>query len=82
MHSPTMKDLGIEQLTAEQRIDLALEIWESLGEDHPPSRLTPDQRRELLRRDAELDANPSAAISWERIRKSVEGRRSVTADLN
>ena len=75
MSGPTMKDLGIEQLTAEQRIDLALEIWESLGDDRPPSRLTPDQRRELLRRDAELDANPSAALTWEQIRKSVEGNR-------
>lgn len=74
MTGPTMKDLGIEQLTPEQRIDLALEIWDSLGDERPLGRLTPDGRRELLRRDAELDAHPEKALTWEQIRKSVEGK--------
>ena len=32
----TMKELGIDQLSPEQRIALALEIWESLGEARRP----------------------------------------------
>lgn len=31
--TPTMKDLGIDRLSPEQRISLGLEIWESLGMD-------------------------------------------------
>jgi putative addiction module component (TIGR02574 family) len=68
----TMKDLGIDRLSPEERVALALEIWESLGEDRPRSRLTAEQRAELARRDAELDANPGTALSWEQIRASVE----------
>jgi putative addiction module component (TIGR02574 family) len=70
--TPTMKDLGIDRLSPEQRIALALEIWESLGDARPPARLTAEQRAELSRRDAELDANPGIALTWEQIRASVE----------
>lgn len=67
---PTMKDLGIDRLSHEQRIALALEIWESLGDNRPPARLTTEQRAELVRRDAELDTNPGGALTWEQIRTS------------
>jgi putative addiction module component (TIGR02574 family) len=72
---PTMKDLGIDQLSPEQQIALALEIWESLGNRRPSAELTAEQRAELARRDAELDANPSLALTWEQIRTSVETSR-------
>ncbi len=68
----TMKDLGIDRLSPEQRVALALEIWESLGDARPLGRLTPEQQAELARRDAELDANPGIALTWEQIRASVE----------
>lgn len=71
---PTMKDLGIDRLTPEQRIALALEIWESLGGDRPQDRLTTEQRAGLARRDAELDANPGIALTWEQIRSSIESK--------
>jgi len=70
--SPTMKDLGIDQMSPEQRIALALEIWESLGDARPPARLTAEQRGELARRDADLDANPGLALTWDEVRSSVE----------
>jgi putative addiction module component (TIGR02574 family) len=66
-----MKDFGIDGLSPEERIVLALEIWESLGEARPRARLTDGQRAELARRDAELDANPGIALTWEQIRASV-----------
>jgi putative addiction module component (TIGR02574 family) len=69
-----MKDLGIDRMSVEQRIALALEIWESLGDDRPGGRLSGDQRAELARRDAELESTPEIALSWEQIRASVEGR--------
>lgn len=71
---PTMKDLGIDQLSPEQRIALALEIWESLGDARPRGRLTAEQRAELARRDAELGANPGMALTWEQIRASIEAK--------
>jgi putative addiction module component (TIGR02574 family) len=68
---PTMKALGVDRLNPEQRIALALEIW---GNDRPHGRLTADQRAELARRDAELDANPGIALTWEQIRASIEAK--------
>jgi putative addiction module component (TIGR02574 family) len=73
--SPTMKDLGIDRLSPEQRVALALEIWESLEDARPRARLTAEQRAELALRDAELDANPGIAMTWEQIRASVEIKR-------
>ncbi|MGL4464019.1 MAG: addiction module protein [Planctomycetia bacterium] len=70
----SMRELGIDRLTREQRIALALEIWESLGDDRPTG-LRADQRAELARRDAELDAEPGKALTWDQIRASVESRR-------
>jgi putative addiction module component (TIGR02574 family) len=72
MMGPTINDLGIDRLSPEQRIALALEIWESLGADRPLGRLTAEQRAELVRRDAELDADPRIARTWEQIRASIE----------
>ena len=72
--SPTMKELGIDRMSPEQKVALALEIWESLGDDRPAGRLSAEQCAELARRDAELEANPGIALSWEQIRAGVEGR--------
>jgi len=72
---PTMKDLGIHRMSPEQRIALALEIWESLGDDRPHGNLSRQQRADLARRDAELVRDPGIALSWEQIRASVEGNR-------
>ena len=72
---PTMKDLGIDRMSPEQRVSLALEIWESLGDDRPAGRLSADQRAELNRRDAELEASPEMALTWEQIRANVEGQK-------
>jgi putative addiction module component (TIGR02574 family) len=70
--SPTMKDLGIDRLSPEQLLALALEILESLGDDRPHASLTDEQRGELARRNAEMDSNPEIALTWEQIRASVE----------
>ncbi len=70
----TMKELGLDRLSSEERIALALEIWDSLGEALPTARLTDPQRAELARRNAELDANPKIALTWGQIRTSVESK--------
>lgn len=74
MIGPTMKVLGIDRLSPEQQIALALEIWESLRDERPHGQLTAEQCAELVRRDAELDANPGIALTWEQIRASIEAK--------
>jgi putative addiction module component (TIGR02574 family) len=65
--NPTLKDLGIDRLSPEQQIALALEIWENLGDAVPHGQLTTEQCAEIARRDAELDAIPEIALTWEQI---------------
>ncbi|MFO0843936.1 MAG: addiction module protein [Gemmataceae bacterium] len=70
----SMKDFGIDRLSPEERVALALEIWESLGDARPHPRLTDGQKAELARRDRELDADPGIALTWQQIRASVEAK--------
>jgi putative addiction module component (TIGR02574 family) len=70
--SVSMKALGIDRLSDDEKIALALEIWESLDEARPARPLSPAESAELDRREAELDADPSKALTWEQIRSSVE----------
>ena len=76
--STTMIELGIDRLDAKTRAALALEIWESLGEERPRSVLSSEQRVALDRRDRELDAHPERAMTWEQICELVEAKRVVS----
>ncbi len=68
----TMKELGIDTLCPEDLRALAQEILDTLGEDRPPSRLSPQRSAELWRRDAAMDADPSIALTWDQIRTRIE----------
>jgi len=67
--SGAMKELGIDQLNAEQRLSLIEEIWESLEEPSVP--LTDAQRAELEIRIADHQADPEDVVTLEDVRKSV-----------
>ncbi|CAN5306673.1 hypothetical protein BH10PLA2_BH10PLA2_29920 [soil metagenome] len=64
-----MKTLGIDRMTPDERINLALEIWEGLGEF--PSRFDSDAEllEEINRRDAEMDADPQNVLTLPELRK-------------
>jgi hypothetical protein len=54
-------------------IDAAMEVVkESLREVRQRDELTDEQRADLATRDAELDANPGIAMTWDQIRASIE----------
>ena len=63
--SSLLSSLGIDRLSDEDKLRLAEEIWESLGESPDLSIPTEAQRRELDRRVAALDADPGSAIPWD-----------------
>ncbi len=65
---PTMKDLGIDKLPADQRRALAQEISNSLDEAWAVPPMSDALRAELLRRDAEMDADPGPDTSWVEMR--------------
>jgi putative addiction module component (TIGR02574 family) len=63
----SMKDLGIDRLSVEDRLALLQEIWDSLAADIEQAPLTEAQRQEVDRRLAAHRANPQAAIPWEQV---------------
>jgi putative addiction module component (TIGR02574 family) len=67
--SEAMKKLGIDRLSAEQRLSLIEEIWESLDEPSVP--LSEAQRAELEDRIEDHRANPQDVVPLEEVRKSV-----------
>lgn len=71
--SPTIKSLGIDRLTREERLVLVQEIWDSIAAEQAPL-LSESQRQELERRAAEDDAAPEDVVSWEEVKaKALKG---------
>jgi putative addiction module component (TIGR02574 family) len=64
------------KLSAKDRIELAMTLWESLTNDEREAGLvlTPEQEAELDRRLADHLENPGSAIPWEDIRRKLAGR--------
>jgi putative addiction module component (TIGR02574 family) len=69
--SVSLKALGIERLSVEERLALVEELWDSIAEATP---LTDAQRAELDRRLAEHEADPDGAVPWEDIKASIIAR--------
>jgi putative addiction module component (TIGR02574 family) len=67
----TLHNLGIDKMSAEDRIRLIGEIWDSLdGYEIPES-----HRQELDRRIAAADAEPDNRSSWEEVRARLRERQ-------
>jgi putative addiction module component (TIGR02574 family) len=67
--SPTMKALGIDQLSVAQRILLVEEIWDSIAPEETAIPLTEAQRQDLQRRLTAYEANPKAGSTWEEVKE-------------
>ena len=72
--SAIIKSLGIDQLSPTERLLLAEEIWDSIGEEEYSAPITDSQREDLQRRIAEYEANPKAGSSWEEVKSRLRGR--------
>ncbi len=61
------------QLTPAERLQLAQDLWDSVddaaGVDVLP--LTDEQRVELDRRLADLEANPDEGVPWEQVKQQI-----------
>jgi putative addiction module component (TIGR02574 family) len=72
--TPTLENLGLRQLSIEDRLALAEQLWNSVVEDVDQQTLTPTEEAELERRIALTDANPNRGVSWEVIRAEAKSR--------
>ncbi len=64
----TIQSLGIQQLSRDERIDLVLEIWDSIADESSSPSLSTVQRNELRRRAEEDDATPDDVVPWEQVK--------------
>jgi putative addiction module component (TIGR02574 family) len=64
----TMKALGIDPLSAGERLALVQEIWDSLGAEAQRFPIIDAQRWELERRAAAHEAAPGDVIPWEEVK--------------
>lgn len=66
------KILDVTTLTAEQKLDLIDELWESLEADDPS--LTAEQRAELDRRLDRIEREGVSGTPWESVRAEMTSR--------
>jgi putative addiction module component (TIGR02574 family) len=71
---PTLQSLGIDRLSVEDRIALALAIWDSVAAQPHPPLLSEAQRQELQRRLDDHQANPEDVVPWEEIKAEALAR--------
>ena len=63
--------VSLDDLTAEERIDLMGRLWDSL-DPAAAAPLTDALAAELDRREAEVDADPERGESWSEIKAALE----------
>ena len=67
-----MSNVPIEELlklTVAERVLLVEDLWDSIAADPEGLPLTDQQKREIDRRLAEHDEDPSSAVPWEQVRE-------------
>jgi putative addiction module component (TIGR02574 family) len=72
--SVSLKSLGIDRLSVEERLVLVEELWDSIAENSAAVPLTDAQRAELDRRLADHEAHPEDVVSWEEVKDSISSR--------
>jgi len=65
-------NIDIKNLTAEERLELLGDIWDSLKPEDVP--VTDAQRAELDRRLDDLEGDRDLGIPWEEVFRKIRGR--------
>ena len=70
---PSSNLANLLKLPADERVELAMALWDSLTDAERESELevSSDQRAELDRRWNEHLANPESAVRWEEVRRKL-----------
>ena len=65
-----MQKLGLDKWTAEERLKLIGELWESLSNENDEFPLTAEQEEDLRQRLEEDDADPDAGYTLEEVKET------------
>ena len=74
---PSSNLANLLKLPADERVELAMALWDSLTDQERESELelSTDQQAELDRRWADHLANPKSAIPWEEVRRKLRNEQ-------
>jgi putative addiction module component (TIGR02574 family) len=72
--SVSLKSLGIDRLSVEERLALVEDLWDSIAGESAATSLNDAQRAELDRRLADHEANPNDVVAWEDVKVSITTR--------
>jgi putative addiction module component (TIGR02574 family) len=70
----SLKSLGIDRLSVEERMALVEDIWDSIALEGAALPLTEVQRTKLDRRVAEHEANPDDVVPWADVKTAIGQR--------
>lgn len=70
----TLQQLGIDRMSVAERLSLAHLILESVAEEQPQPSLSERKCRELDRRLADANANPTDGVPWEEVEAAALAR--------
>lgn len=70
----SLKSLGIDRLSIDERLALVEELWDSIAKDAAAVPVTDAQRAELDRRLTDHEAHPDDVVSWEDVRAAISAR--------
>lgn len=69
-----IKNLGIDRLSLDERINLMNDLWESILDDQGHNRLSDAKKHELESRLADHIVSPDDVVPWELIKTEAEQR--------
>jgi putative addiction module component (TIGR02574 family) len=69
-----MKAFGLDKPSADERLSLLEEIWDSLVETPEAVPITDAQKADLQRRLDAYQGNPKAGSPWEEVKARLQGR--------
>lgn len=72
--SATLQELGIDQLSMGERIELVQAIWDSITSEPYPPLISEAHRRELDARLAAHEVDPTDVVAWEQIKSDALAR--------
>jgi putative addiction module component (TIGR02574 family) len=70
--APTLKSLGLDKLSVDERLDLLDQLWLSLDSDPRKIDLPEWHVIEIEKRLAAADADPSGFVTWAEVKARME----------
>ena len=72
--SLAIENLGIENLSVVERLELIEQIWDGLPDEVAPAEVPLWHRAELARRRAQAEAKPGVGKPWREVLDALEAR--------